>query len=108
MCLPSFIAIALLISELYAKMLFRAKSVAVVKPEAYGSNSVDLKYFFGQSDPEKNEHETSVSFRVISVSIGRRKKKERARIREVDEVCQPHQPIRTRDSFCETRYWPML
>jgi hypothetical protein len=52
-------------------------SVAVVKDEAYGSNSADLKYFSGQSDLEINEYEISVTFRVISVGKGRKKKKER-------------------------------
>jgi hypothetical protein len=51
-------------------------SVAVVKAEAYGSNSADLKYLLGQSDLEKNEYEISVSFRVISVGVGRRKKED--------------------------------
>jgi hypothetical protein len=59
-------------------------SVAVVKAEAevYGSNSVELKYFLGQSDLEKNKCEISASFRVISVDVGQRKKKERKNLTE--------------------------
>jgi hypothetical protein len=54
--------------------------VAVVKAEAYGSNSANLRYFLGQSDLGKIGCEISVSFRVIKRR--RRTDKERKNLPE--------------------------
>jgi hypothetical protein len=96
MWVPRFIATALLVSELYAKKTrFRAHSVAVAKLKACGSSSADLKYFFGQSDLEKQWIRNLCYFpsnKLRHRTQKERRKKEFARICEIDEVCRPHEP----------------
>jgi hypothetical protein len=52
-CTQSFVKIRLLVFELYALMCFRAHSIAVVNPEAYGYNRAPLTCSVSQSHPEE-------------------------------------------------------